>query len=97
MFFPTVWHTKFAPNWWFGLMKQQSKIRDLDDIANCISLSLVNAPQLVGSLDGITFISTYNYIQHFEEWTISSRVKNQFTQRYILGTIKYSYKISNKK
>ena len=46
-------------------MKQQfywTKIGDLDDIANCISLSSVNVPQLVGSPDGTTFTSTYNWI-----------------------------------
>ena len=46
--FLPVGHTKFAPDWCFGLMKQcfrRTKIGDLDDIANCVSLSsAVNVP-----------------------------------------------------
>jgi len=72
--FLPVGHTKFAPDWCFGLMKQRfrcTKVGDLDDIANCVSLSSsVNVPQLVGSLDGTTLVATYNWSEHFEEQTI---------------------------
>jgi len=57
--FLPVWYTKFIPNWCFGVMKQHfqcTKVRNLDDITNCVSLSSsINAPQLVVSLDGTTF------------------------------------------
>ena len=70
-----VGHTKFAPDWCFGFMKQRSrrtKIVDLDDIANCVTLSSsVNVPQLVGS----TFVSTYNWSEHFEQHTIKIALK----------------------
>ena len=68
--FLPVGHTKFAPEWCFGLMKQcfrRTKIGDLDDIANCVSLSsAVNVPQLVGSLDGTVFVPTYNWSEVFD-------------------------------
>ena len=68
-----------APDWCFGLLKQRfrrTKIGDLDDIANCVSLSpSVNVPQLVGSLDGTTFVSMYNWSEHFEEQTIKTALK----------------------
>ena len=58
--FLPVGHTKFAPGWCFSLIKQcfrRTKIGDLDDIANCMSLSsVVNVPQPVGSLDGTVFV-----------------------------------------
>ena len=60
-------------------MKQRfrrMKIGDLDDIANCVSLSSsVNVPQLVGSLDGTTFVSTYNWSEYFESRTVKTALK----------------------
>ena len=77
--FLPVGHTKFAPDWCFGLMKRRfrrTKIGDLDDIANCVSLSSsVNVPQLIGSIDGNTFVSTYNWSEHFEDRTIKTALK----------------------
>jgi len=59
MSFLLMGHTKFAPDWCFGLMKQyywQTKVGDLDDIANFVSLSLtIDVPQLVRSLDGTIY------------------------------------------
>ena len=69
--FLPVGHTKFARDWCFGLMKQcfrRTKIGDLDDIANCVSLSsAVNVPQLIGSLDGTVFVPTYNWSKFFDD------------------------------
>jgi len=77
--FLPVGHTKFAPDWCFGLMKQRfrsTRVGDLDDIANCVSLSsFVNVPQLVGSLDGSVFVKTYNWSEHFEEHSIKTALK----------------------
>ena len=77
--FLPVGHTKFAPDWCFGLMKQRfwcTKVGDLDDIVNCVSLSSsVNVPQLVGLLDGTTLVTTYNWSEHFEEQTVKTALK----------------------
>lgn len=77
--FLPVGHTKFAPDWCFGLAKQsfrRSKINTLDDIANSISKSsFVNVPQLVGSLDGTCYVPTYNWGDFFEEHTIKTALK----------------------
>jgi len=77
--FLPVGHTKFAPDWCFGLLKQRfrrTKIGDLDDIANCVSISsTVNVPQPIGSLDGTTFVHMYNWSEYFEEQTIKTALK----------------------
>ena len=77
--FLPVGHTKFAPDWCFGLLKQRfrrTKIGDLDNIANCVSYSSsVNVPQLVGSLDGTTFVKTYNWSDYFDERTVKTALK----------------------
>ena len=83
--FLPVGHTKFALDWFFGLMKQsfrQTKIGDLDDIANCVSRSsLVSVSQLIGSLDRSTFVNTYNWSNYFDEKTIKTALKG-ITQMY---------------
>ena len=60
-------------------MKQcfrRTKIGDLDDIANCVSLSsAVNVPQLVGSLDGTVLVPTYNWSEFFDNIMIKSALK----------------------
>ena len=77
--FLPVGHTKVAPDWCFGLMKQcfhRTKTGDLDDIANCVSLSsAVNVPQLVGSLDGTVFVPTYNWSEFFDNIMMKSALK----------------------
>jgi len=56
-------------------MLRRTKIGHLDDIANCVSQSsVVNVPQLVGSLDGTNFIPTYDWSTFFEE-TIKTALK----------------------
>ena len=69
-FFP-VGHTKFAPDWCFGLIRQcfrRIKIIELDDTANCANLSsAVSVPQLVGSLDGTVFLPMYNWNELFDD------------------------------
>ena len=77
--FLPVGHTKFAPDWCFGLFKQlfrRMKIGDLDDIANCVSRSsTVNIAQLIGSLDGTTFVPMYNWSEYFDDKTIKTALK----------------------
>ena len=51
-------------------------IRDLDNIAYCVSkLPLVNAAQLVGSLDGTAFGSMYNWSEFFNDKMIKKALK----------------------
>lgn len=62
-------HTKFAPDWCFGLFKQtfrRSSVSCLDDIADIMkksTVSGVNIPQLVGSESGQTFVPCRNWQQ----------------------------------
>ena len=60
-------HTKFAPDWCFGLMKQRyrrSHVSDLNDIKRVVSESTIsglNVPQLVEKEDGEVFVQQYNW------------------------------------
>ena len=69
--FLPVGHTKFAPDWCFGLFKQhfrQTKINSLDDITSAVdNSSVVNVAQLVGTLDGQCLVPTYNWSDYFDE------------------------------
>ena len=77
--FLPVGHTKFAPDWCFGLAKQsfhRTKVNNLDDIANSVSSSsFVNVSQLVGTLDGRCYVPTYNWSDFFEQYTIKTALK----------------------
>ena len=77
--FLPVGHTKFAPDWCFGLMKQcfrRTKIGNIYDIASCVSLSsAVNVPQLVGSLDEKVFVPMYNWSEFFDDIMMKSALK----------------------
>ena len=77
--FLIVGHTKFAPDWCFGLAKQcfqQSHMSSLDDIANMVACSsVVNVPQLVGTLDGDLLVPTYNWSEYFEDHVIKTALK----------------------
>ena len=77
--FLPVGHTKFAPDWCFGLFKQRfrrTKINSLDDIASAVdNSSVVNVTQLVGTLDGQCLVPTYNWSDHFDEQTVKTALK----------------------
>ena len=79
--FLIVGHTKFAPDWCFGLAKQcycRTFVSSLDDIANTVARSSdVNVPQLVGTLDGTIHVLTHNWSEFFED-----RVKRQPLKAY---------------
>ncbi|KAL8585061.1 hypothetical protein ACOMHN_013077 [Nucella lapillus] len=65
-------HTKFAPDWCFGLLKRcfrrQDDVSSLDDLARTVELSTptsrVNIPQLVGREDGTVMVPTYNWQEY---------------------------------
>ena len=72
-------HTKFSPDWCFGLVKRKyrkMKIGCLDDIVKAVhQLGSPNVAQLVGTLDGDIIVSTYNWSKFFEEHTIKTALK----------------------
>src|SRR6218665_1213597 len=61
-------HTKFGPDWCFGLFKQtfrRTRVSCLDDIIGCVNSSTVtgvNTAQLVGSEDGQVFVPMYDWV-----------------------------------
>ena len=70
---PTCWAHNFAPDWCSGLFKQQFrqiKINTLDYIANAITTSsIINHPQIVGTLNGRCLVLTYSRSKCFEGHT----------------------------
>ncbi|XP_070210181.1 uncharacterized protein [Littorina saxatilis] len=61
-------HTKFAPDWAFGLLKKcfrRSEVSCLDDLCEVVRestpVSHVNIPQLVGREDGSSLVNTYDW------------------------------------
>lgn len=61
-------HTKFAPDWCFGLLKKafrRSEVSCLEDLCSVVkestACSHVNIPQLVGQEDGKVFVNTYDW------------------------------------
>lgn len=60
-----VGHTKFSPDWCFGLIKQwfrRTNVSCLDDIAMVVDQSAkVNTPQLVGTQEGEILVPSYNW------------------------------------
>ena len=63
--FLPVGHTKFGPDWCFGLLKQKyqyTAVNSLDDIVKLTeSSSVANTSQLVGEQDGSVVVPFYNW------------------------------------
>ena len=64
-------HTKFSPDWCFGLLKQRFRrtaVSSLDELSDCVrsstSSSQVNIPQIVGPENGHPTVPIYNWQQH---------------------------------
>ena len=68
--FLLVGHTKFAPDWCFGLFKRlfkRTKVSTLEVIAGVVRRSsAVNYPQVVGSYDGTSSVHFYNWSSLFD-------------------------------
>jgi hypothetical protein len=68
--FLVVGHTKFAPDWCFGLLKQKfrkSKVDCLADLVQVVQASAeVNHAQLVGNENGDVIVPTYDWADHFD-------------------------------
>ncbi|ESO94680.1 hypothetical protein LOTGIDRAFT_175363 [Lottia gigantea] len=64
-------HTKFGPDWCFGLLKQNFKrteVSSLADMVECVeksSVTGVNIPQLVGDEQGNVFVNVYDWQDFF--------------------------------
>lgn len=65
-----VGHTKFAPDWCFGLLKQRYRrcaINCLDELVEAVESSAnVNVAQLVGNQEGATRVPTYDWCGFFQ-------------------------------
>ena len=65
-----VGHTKFSPDWCFGLLKQRlrrCRVDCLDDLVKVVESSAdVNSAQLVETQLGETVVPMYNWAQFFE-------------------------------
>ena len=63
--FLPVGHTKFSPDWCFGLLKQKlrhSKVDSLHDLVEVVDRSAtVNVAQLTGTQNGEVVVKTYNW------------------------------------
>ncbi|XP_045551322.1 uncharacterized protein [Salmo salar] len=63
-------HTKFAPDWCFGLIKQhfrKTRVNTLSEIPGVVKDSTVtgvNIPQLIGLEDGTVLVESYGWQQH---------------------------------
>ena len=79
MSFLLVGHTKFAPDWCFGLFKRlykRTKVNCLDNIADVDRKSAsVNHPQLVGHQDGTLIVPFYDWSNYLEEYTTKTALK----------------------
>ena len=76
--FLPVGHTKFSPDWCFGLFKQRyrkTKIGRLLDIAEVVDNSAkCNVPQLVAEQDGSLLVQTHDWTKHLSPHF--NRIKN---------------------
>ncbi len=66
--FLPVGHTKFSPDWCFGLLKRKlrhSKVDSLHDLVGVVERSAtVNLAQLTGTQNGEVIVKTYNWQEH---------------------------------
>ena len=69
--FLIVGHTKFSPDWCFGLLKQRFRrtvVGCLDELVQVVNTSAtVNVAQLVGSQEGETIVPIYDWMAMFAE------------------------------
>ena len=65
-------HTKFAPDWCFGLFKQvfrRTKVSCIEDIATVVEVSAeVNTSQLVGTQEGDIIVPAYSWDKFFNPY-----------------------------
>ena len=70
--FLTAGHTKFAPDWCFGLVKQAFRrhaVLSLEELASVVNGSAaVNIAQLAGDSDGTTFVPAGYWQSHLNQF-----------------------------
>ena len=73
--FLLVGHTKFSPDWGFGLIKKKytnTRVDTLADIARVVEESSpeakVNIPLIVGREDGTVTVPTFNFQEHLKQF-----------------------------
>ena len=75
--FLPVGHTKFAPDWCFGLFKRQYRLTKMgcfDDIVGAVNHSgTPNVAQLVGSQEGSTIMTMYDGSSFFDDHTVKQQ------------------------
>ena len=65
-------HTKFAPDWCFGLLKKKlrhtyvSSLEDIEEVCKQSSVTGVNTSQLVGHEDGSVVVPMYDWSNHLQ-------------------------------
>ena len=72
-------HTKFSPDWCFGLLKRafrRSKVGCLDDIVRVVeSSATVNYVQLVATQDGRLMVPTYDLASYLAPFFVSNHFR----------------------
>ena len=65
-------HTKFAPDWCFGLLKQKFRktlVGCLDDLVCVVDQSAcINSAQVVGKEDGTVLVDQYDWAGYFQSY-----------------------------
>ena len=76
-------HTKFSPDWCFGLLKKCFKVNPvftLDELKLTVLRSTresqINIPQLTGNEKGEVFVPTYDWSKFFRGFTALDQVKS---------------------
>ncbi|KAM9454037.1 uncharacterized protein ACWYII_012800 [Salvelinus alpinus] len=78
-------HTKFAPDWCFGLLKQRSRktrVNTLSEMVGVVKDSTVtgvNIPQLVGLEDGTVLVESYGWQQHLTPYSVQIKQYQHFS------------------
>ena len=64
MSFLPAGHTKFSPDWCFGLLKQRFRRTEVNSLSDIVSIvnqsSYVNSAQLVGTHEGEILVKTFD-------------------------------------
>ena len=98
--FLPVGHTKFSPDWCFGLFKchyRKIKVCCLDDIVAAVNQSAKpNFAQLVSSQDGATVVQMFNRSKYFKDKTIKTALKGITQMHHFTFENKYPGKVKVK-
>ena len=79
-------HTKFSPDWCFGLLKKRyrrTKVGGLNDLIDVVNQSaVVNVAQPTGSADGQVLVPTYNWQEFFTPYFKVTGIKKLHHLRF---------------